>query len=78
MRTMRLTCRWFWVDTRLARINGRWIASSDAPSGPTLGLGDTPLEALAAALEPFDGVRDELLETAPEELFEQYWEPKAG
>lgn len=72
MRTLRLTCRFFWVDTRLARINGRWIASSDAPSGPTLGLGTTALEALSEALEPFDGVRDELLETAPEEIFGQY------
>ena len=41
------------IDVRWASFDGRWIASADTPDGPTLGVGGTPSEALAAALEPF-------------------------
>ncbi len=68
MYTLRLTCELFWVDARLNVINGRWIASADAPHGPTLGLAWTPRLALRRALEPFEGVIDELLATAPDEV----------
>ena len=67
-RTYRLVCREFSVDVRLACINGRWVASADTSEGPTLGLGRSPLDALASALHEFDGVIDELLETVPDEL----------
>lgn len=70
MQTMRLSCRWFWVDVRVAGMNGRWIASADTPYGPSLGLGWTPRQALERSLEPFEGVIDELLHTAPRELLE--------
>lgn len=71
MRVHRLSCDRFWVDIRVAGINDRWIASADTPHGPSLGLGFTPLRALRLALEPFDGVVDELLQTAPPELFDE-------
>ena len=67
---LRLSCSYFWVDARVAGMNGRWIASADAPDGPSLGLGWTPRQALMSTLEPFDGVIDDLLETAPENLLE--------
>jgi hypothetical protein len=65
MIVMRLTCAPFWVDVRLREINGRWIASADTPDGPSLGLGDVALEAIERALEPFDGIVDELLASVP-------------
>lgn len=68
MYTLRLRCEHVWVDARLAMINGRWIASADTPEGLSLGLAWTPRFALRRALEPFDGVIDELLATAPDEL----------
>lgn len=67
---MRLVCSKFWADVRLAQIQGRWLASADTLDGPSLGTGWFPLDALAAALEPFDGFVEELLETVPDEL---YW-----
>jgi hypothetical protein len=70
MHTLRLSCRWFWVDVRVAAINGRWIASADTPHGPSLGVGWTPRQALISSLEAFEGVVDELLHTAPDELLE--------
>jgi hypothetical protein len=72
MHTMRLSCdrHEFWVDVRLAAMNGRWIASADTPYGPSLGLAFTPRRALVQALEPFDGVIAELLATAPPELLD--------
>jgi hypothetical protein len=66
----RLSTSTVWVDVRMTGLNGRWIASADTPDGPSLGLGFTPRSALLFALEPFDGVIDELLETAPPELLE--------
>jgi hypothetical protein len=65
METLRLTCSPFWVDVRLREINGRWIASADRPDGPSLGLGQRAIDAVAQALEPFDGIVDELLASVP-------------
>jgi hypothetical protein len=65
MIVLRLTCSAFWVDIRLREINGRWIASADTPDGPSLGLGQHAIEAIEAALEPFEGIADELLASLP-------------
>lgn len=65
---MRLVCSDFWADVRLSQLRGRWLASADTPDGPTLGLGWFPVDALEAALEPFEGIVDELLTTVPEDL----------
>ena len=62
---LRLSCSSFWVDLRLKELNGRWIASADTPDGPSLGLGKGAIEAVEHALEPFDGIVDELLESLP-------------
>jgi hypothetical protein len=62
---LRLTCSTFWVDVRLREINGRWIASADTPNGPSLGLGKRAIEAVEHALEPFEGIVDELLASLP-------------
>ena len=70
VRTMRLVCSGFWVDVRLTQLQGRWLASADTPDGPSLGLGWYPIDALEAALEPFDGFVDDLLTSVPEDL---YW-----
>lgn len=56
MRRLRLTCSEFYVDARLSQLDGRWLASTDTPEGPSLGWGKTDSEALWAALEPFEGV----------------------
>jgi hypothetical protein len=66
MRRVQLSCSTFWVDVRVAIIDGRWVASADTPDGPTLGLGWHPIEAIAEALAPFDEVVDELLESVPD------------
>ena len=68
VRTMRLVCSRFWADVRLTQLHGRWLASADAPDGPSMGLGWFPVDALEAALEPFDGFVDELMTTVPEDL----------
>ena len=60
----------FWVDARVAGMNARWLASAETPDRPSLGLGWTPRQALMHALEPFDGLIDDLLETAPSDLLE--------
>jgi hypothetical protein len=61
MHQLRLRCSAFAVDVRLRDFNGRWLASADTTSGPSLGWGMSPLGALWMALEPFDSVMDELL-----------------
>ena len=61
MTVLRLTCSPFWVDVRMREINGRWIASADTPDGPSLGLGESAMDAVEQALEPFDGIVQELL-----------------
>ncbi|HLY35426.1 MAG TPA: hypothetical protein VKU35_01790 [Candidatus Limnocylindria bacterium] len=65
IRTLQLSCSTFSVDARFVRINGRWIASVDTPEGPTLGHGPTAFAALWMALQPFEGVIDELLASVP-------------
>lgn len=62
---MRLTSSVFWVDVRLREINGRWIASADTLDGPSLGLGEEAMEAIEMALQPFDGIVEELLASLP-------------
>jgi len=62
---LRLRCSSFWVDVRLREINGRWIASADTPDGPSLGLGKGAIEAVEHALQPFEGIVDELLASLP-------------
>ena len=66
MIVMRLTCSPFWVDVRLLEINGHWIASADTPDGPSLGLGERAIDAIEQALEPFEGIVDELLASVPD------------
>lgn len=68
MHQLRLHCSEFSVDVRLREFNGRWLASADTPYGPHLGWGMSPLGALWMALEPFDGVIDELLATVSDEV----------
>jgi hypothetical protein len=68
VRTVRLTCSEFYVDARLTAVGGRWLASADTPDGPSMGTGDTPVDALMHALQPFEGVIDELLACLPPEL----------
>lgn len=67
---LRLNCATFWVDVRLREINGRWIASADMPDGPSLGLGIGAIEAIEHALEPFEGIADELLASLPRAALE--------
>jgi hypothetical protein len=66
MIVLRLTCSAFWVDVRLREINGHWIASADTRDGPSLGLGELALDAIGQALEPFEGIVDELLASVPD------------
>jgi hypothetical protein len=68
VRTMHLVSSGFWVDVRLRQIRGRWIASADSPDGPSVGVSWFPADALRAALQPFHGMVDELMDTAPSEL----------
>ena len=70
LHVLRLEAPDFWVDVRLRRHDGRWIASADTRDGPTLGLGRNPVEALVQALDPFDGAIDELVASIPDHL---YW-----
>jgi hypothetical protein len=65
MTVVRLSCSSFWVDVRLLEIDGRWIASADTPDGPSLGLGYDAVQAIEAALEPFEGAVEELLASLP-------------
>jgi hypothetical protein len=51
----------FWVDVHLGHIEGVWLASAETPDGPTLGWGERPMDALFVALDPYHGVRPELL-----------------
>ena len=68
VREFRLYGAGIWVRVRLYQLNGRWLASADAPDGPTLRTGYSPLAALTEALEPFDGAIDQLLESAPADI----------
>ena len=62
---LRLVGSTFWVDVRLREINGRWIASADTVAGPSLGLGKGAVEAVEHALQPFEGIVDELIASLP-------------
>ena len=55
MINLRLHDSAIWVDCRLSQLNGRWIGSADAPSGPTIGWGYTADAALRMALLPIRG-----------------------
>lgn len=68
---MRLVCPNFWADVRLRQVRGRWIASADTPNGGSVGVSFFPRHALTAALQPFHGMVDELMESAPAELRQQ-------
>jgi hypothetical protein len=68
IREFRLRGPGFWVDVRLYQLNGRWLASADSPSGPTLRTGYSALSALTEALEPFEGAIGQLLESAPADI----------
>ncbi len=57
-------------ERRLTWLDGRWLASADTASGPSLGTGQQPIDALTSALEAYDGIIDELLATVPDQL---YW-----
>ena len=63
--SLRLSCSTVRVDVRLLEINGRWIASADTLSGPSLGLGKGAIEAVERALEPFGPLVDELMASLP-------------
>ncbi len=63
---LRLSLSTFWVDVRLAEMYGRWIASADTTDGPSLRLGLGAVEAIEAALEPFEGLVDELMASLAE------------
>jgi hypothetical protein len=67
-RVIRLTCSSSARDVRLWGIRRRWVASTDTLYGATLGLGLTPFDAIARALDPIDDA-EELLESVPDELF---------
>jgi hypothetical protein len=69
MTTLRLYCSMFYVALRVRRFGGRWLASADTPDGQSLGWGWTAADALVMALEPFDGVIEELVARAPAEFF---------
>ena len=67
-REIRLWSSVIWVDIRIARFAGVWLASADTWEGPSLGLGRLPEEALQRALEPFGDVVDELMASVPNEF----------
>jgi hypothetical protein len=71
VRQFRLHYRQLLVDVRLYEVDGRWLASADTPDGPSLRTGWTPTAALVEALEPFDGIIDQLLATAPPGVLER-------
>jgi hypothetical protein len=68
IREFRLRGPGYWVDVRLYQLSSRWMASADAPEGPTIRTGRSPLAALTEALEPFGSAIDQLLESAPPDI----------
>ena len=75
VRHLRLHASLLSVDVRLLQFDGKWLASADTTDGPSIGLGRLPEQALMQALEPFAGLVDELMETAPDEF---YWMRASG
>jgi hypothetical protein len=61
IRRLQLRCSRSLVEVRLLEVNGRWVASADTESGPTLGCGLTEFEALWHALAPYSGDLVDLL-----------------
>lgn len=43
----------FWIDVRVRQLNGRWLVVADLAGEPDMGIGNTPSEALWAALSSF-------------------------
>ena len=41
------------IAVRVREFNGRWIASADTPTGPSLGLARDRLAAIYMALDPY-------------------------
>lgn len=74
----RLYSDYFWVDARVTRLNGRWVASVDTPDGPTLAYGRTALSALIESLEPFEGIALDLIHSAPADLIRLLEAPAAS
>jgi hypothetical protein len=64
----RLQSQFFWVNARVSRQGGRWTASVDTPHGANVASARTAVSALASALEIFDGLSLELLNSAPPDL----------
>jgi hypothetical protein len=78
VRTVMLRYRNLRVEVRLYQVNGRWLASAETPDGPSLRTGWSARGALAEALEPFDGIIDELLSTAPRDLRQSSYGDRFG
>ncbi|HEY7464093.1 MAG TPA: hypothetical protein VH987_06590 [Candidatus Limnocylindria bacterium] len=78
IRTVRLHYRDLWVDVRLYELNGRWLASADTPDGPSLRTGWTAHGAMVEALEPFDGIIDQLISSAPSDLAQPSYRDHVG
>lgn len=51
----------FYVDMRIGRVGGKWLASADTPDGPTIGYGEFWFQAALGALSPFDDAIEELM-----------------
>jgi len=68
VRAVRLQSATCSVNARCVRIRGRWIASADTPSGPSLGYGTTGFAAMWMALEPYEDAVQELLASVPPEV----------
>lgn len=65
LRTLRLTCKEFYVDVRVRRVVDKWLASADTPDGPSLGWGVLPLHAVILALEPLETSVEDLITSLP-------------
>jgi hypothetical protein len=65
VRRLRLRCDLFFVDAQLIELDGKWLAAVETVGGPSLGWGRSRDAALVMALEPFDGMIDELLASVP-------------
>lgn len=61
----RLHSRAFWVDVRMLEVGGAGSPRLTLRTAQVWGAGSAPFEALWGALEPFEGVVDELLASMP-------------
>ena len=71
VRHLRLSCEFFFVDADVMEVDGKWLAAVETAGGPSLGWGRSRDAALVMALEPFDGMIDELMASIPS------WYPQA-